>query len=304
MPEVAGPARPLLRSVLFAPANRPDLLAKLPRARPDVAVMDLEDGTPLPEKERARHVVVETAWTLSSEHPRQRLYLRVNDPDSPLFDEDLDVAVTEGIHGLVVPKTTSAEQVVAIERALAERERAARARPKEILFGIETAAGVEASVAILEASTRAIGAYFGAEDFAADVGARRTAAGTEVLYARSRVVIAARLAGIAAVDQVVTEVRDPERFAEDARAGRDLGYRGKLCVHPDQVALAHAAFAPSAHERDRAARLLAAYEQAMAEGRGTLEFEGAMVDLPLVEQARALVDTEGSRPGTSRQHGG
>jgi citrate lyase subunit beta/citryl-CoA lyase len=132
-------------------------------------------------------------------------------------------------------------------------------------------------------------AYFGAEDYIADLGGVRTLGSTEVLYARSRVALAARLAGVLAVDQVVTRLDADDHFLTDAAEGRALGYRGKLCIHPAQVALAHRAFSPSPEELDRARRLVAAYEDAMARGEAAIAFEGQMVDEPLARHARAVI---------------
>jgi len=123
----------------------------------------------------------------------------------------------------------------------------------------------------------------------------RTAGGTEVLYARSRVALAARLTGTVAVDQVVTAFGDDDAFVADAEQGRALGYRGKLCIHPAQVALAHRVFSPSEEELDRARRLLTAYERAVDEGRAAIAFEGQMVDEPLARQARAMLQRSTDR---------
>jgi citrate lyase subunit beta / citryl-CoA lyase len=132
-------------------------------------------------------------------------------------------------------------------------------------------------------------AYFGAEDFVADMGGVRTPGSTEVLYARSRVALAARLAGVPAVDQVVTRLDADDHFLADAAEGRALGYRGKLCIHPAQVALANRAFSPSPEEVDRARRLMFAYEQAVARGEAAIAFEGQMIDEPLARHARTII---------------
>ena len=131
--------------------------------------------------------------------------------------------------------------------------------------------------------------YFGAEDFVADIGGVRTESNLEVLYARSRVVLAARITGVLPIDQVVPAFGDDARFLDDAAQGRALGYQGKLCIHPAQVPLANRAFSPSAEEVDRAQRLLAAYDAAVARGEAAIAFEGQMVDEPLARHARAVV---------------
>ena len=208
-----------MRSLLFAPANRPDLTAKLGRPGADAVALDLEDGTPVPEKEAARATALEGAAGLAAQDGAPEIYVRVNPEDSPFFTGDLEVLLAggaPGIDGLVLPKVESAPQLVAVERRLTQLERAAGRPPLALILGIESAAGVEQATAILAASTRASAAYFGAEDFATDVGARRTPAAHEVAYGRARVVLAARLARVASIDQAVLEVRDDERYLEDA----------------------------------------------------------------------------------------
>jgi citrate lyase subunit beta/citryl-CoA lyase len=128
-------------------------------------------------------------------------------------------------------------------------------------------------------------AYFGAEDFITDMGGVRTAGSREVLYARSRFVLAARLAGVHALDQVVASYDDEATFVADAEDGRALGFRGRLCIHPNQVEWANRVFSPSAEELDRARRLLAAYDAAAASGHAVVVFDGQMVDEPMARRA-------------------
>jgi citrate lyase subunit beta / citryl-CoA lyase len=286
---VTAAAKKRFRSLLFAPANRGDLLAKFPMIGADLAVMDLEDGTPDLEKLQAREVAIDGAGLLQGRLSGTDLYVRVNAPASPYFEGDLAVAMADGVVGVVVPKISSVEDVIRTEDALAIREVATGRSPRKLVLGIETGEGVERATAILARSTRGVATYFGAEDFAAEIGARRTKDGGEILYARSRVVLAARLAGMAAFDIAVVDVRDDEHFINDARVGRNLGYDGKTCVHPHQVVLTHATFASTAEEVDRAGRLIRHYEKSVSEGRGTTEFEGQMIDVPLIEQARQIL---------------
>jgi citrate lyase subunit beta / citryl-CoA lyase len=275
-----------LRSLLFAPGNRADVLAKLPRSGPDGVVLDLEDAVPADEKAAARAVVARAAAELRDGHPRLEVHVRVNAVPSEWFSDDMAEAVIPGIAGVVVPKLESAEQVAIVAEALDSRDLG----ELMIVAGLETAAGV-ARAEEVTTDTRVHAAYFGAEDFVADIGGVRTPEGAEVLYARSRVALAARLTGTLAIDQVVTDLTDEDRFRADAAVGRSLGFRGKLCIHPAQVAWAHDAFAPSPEELDRARRLLAAYDDAVATGSAAIAFEGQMVDEPLARQARTLLES-------------
>ena len=157
-----------------------------------------------------------------------------------------------------------------------------------MLAGLETALGVADARSLL-AHPRVVAGYFGAEDFIADMGGVRTDDNGEVLYARSAVALAGRLAGAPVLDQVVTDFRNDERFSCEAAEARALGYGGKLCIHPGQVAIANEAFVPTANEVDRAKRLLVAYETASAAGVAAIDFEGQMVDEPLATQARRVI---------------
>jgi len=154
--------------------------------------------------------------------------------------------------------------------------------------GIESAAGVYQAVEVAGAGVDIV--YFGAEDFITDMGGVRTTANAEVLYARSRVALAARLAGIVALDQVVVDFNDAARFTSEAEEARSLGFHGKLCIHPSQVELANDAFTPSADELTWARGVVAAAEEAERDGRGAVAYEGTMVDAPIVNRARQLLN--------------
>lgn len=272
---------PRLRSVLFAPANRPDLVAKTTRSEPDAVVIDLEDGTPADAKVDARGQAIAAARHLTG-----LTLLRVNAPDSEWFEGDLEAYAVGPFGGLVVPKTETASQVTDIETRL--RDLGVAERP--VVWGIETARGVIEAVPALGASELGAAAYFGAEDYIADLGGRRTARGEETFFARTQVAMACRLAGLVALDQVVTAIRDADQFRADARFALDLGFGGKMCVHPSQVALCHELFTPAPEAVDRARRLLDCYDAALADGRATANFEGQMIDGPLVAQARQVLD--------------
>jgi citrate lyase subunit beta/citryl-CoA lyase len=272
-----------MRSVLFAPASRPDVLDKLPRSHPDAAVIDLEDAVPADGKDAARRHARDVGERLALEHPELAMYVRINSVASPWFAADVAVALGPWLAGAMVPKLESAADVEVVARALDKAGLAA----KPVFAGIESVAGVARVEEVLRPPIAA--AYFGAEDFIADIGGVRTEAGREVLYARSRVALAARMAEVQAIDQIVAPFSDPDRFLTDAREGRAIGYRGKLCIHPSQVELAHQVFSPSEEECDRARRLLVAYEHAERAGEAAIVFEGAMVDEPMARRARAIL---------------
>ena len=280
-----GEPLPRLRSLLFAPASRPDMCAKLPRSGPDGVVLDLEDAVAPTAKAEARSQARTAAVELRRLHPDLAIFVRVNPSDTKWFADDVAESLAEGLTGVVVPKLENAAHVDAVQRALAQAGR----DHLRLLAGIETAAGV-AQVADVLGHPRIDWAYFGAEDYITDMGGVRTDDGFEVLYARSQVALAARLAGVPVLDQVVTAFGDDERFVADAAVGRSIGYSGKLCIHPGQVPLANQCFSPSPEERDRARALLAVWDEALARGEASVAFEGQMVDEPLARRARALLD--------------
>ena len=277
-----------LRSLLFAPAARADLVAKLPRAGADVVCLDLEDGTAPQDAAAARAAAAAALPGLAA--AGQRAYVRLNPPEQTAFALDLAAVAAATPAGYVLPKCERADVLATAAVAIAAAH-GGQAPP--LVLGIETVLGVlnAAELAAVEAPVEAI--YFGAEDFATSAGARRTVAGDEVLYARSRVLLAARAAGVLALDQALADVRDDARFAADAAAGRDLGYDGKLCIHPRQVELSHAAFTPSAAEVAEATRMLAAFDAALAGGDATPLIDGRMIDEPLARRARAVVALAG-----------
>jgi citrate lyase subunit beta / citryl-CoA lyase len=272
------------RSLLFAPANRPELVAKLPRSRPDVVVLDLEDAVPPAEKVATRPLARAGAETLLALDGGPAVVIRVNAPSTEWFHDDLRDAPVAGLTGVIVPKLES----------LDEATRAATALDRigcpdvGIVAGIETARGVADARAVLS-HPRVVACYFGAEDFTVDMGGVRRDDNLEVLFPRAQVALAARLAGIPALDIVVAAFGDDDRFRREAAEARAMGFAGKLCIHPAQVTLANEAFVPSADEVDRARRLLAAYDAAVADGRAAIAFEGQMVDEPLAARARAVL---------------
>ncbi len=276
--------RPLshVRSVLFAPAVRPDFLARLPARGADAVVIDCEDATPSTAKTEARA----TCRRLGPELVVAgcQVMVRVNAVATEWFADDIGGALTGDLAAVVVPKIETTGELDTVRAAL---DRVGLV-DLGVVAGLETARGVADARVVLEHPT-VVGAYFGAEDFIADMGGRRTRSNAEVAYGRSHVVLAARLAGVPALDQVVTDFGDDVAFAAEATEARNLGYHGKLCIHPAQVPLANGGFTPDAAEVDRARRLLAAFDRAAAGGVAAVAFEGQMVDEPLAGQARRVI---------------
>jgi citrate lyase subunit beta/citryl-CoA lyase len=275
-----------VRSMLFMPATRADMIAKIPRIAPDVAVADLEDAVAAGDKERARDIAVAAIDALDwpDRKPPTTVLIRVNPVGTPWFDGDVAAAAGCAAAGIVVPKLATPQELGQVRQVLAEHSWS----DALLIAGLETALGVADARGLLAHGVSAV--YFGAEDYIADIGGRRTRAGAEVLYARSRVALAAHLAGLPALDQVVTDLADDEHFLADAAGGRDLGYQGKMCIHPRQVPLAHQVFTPTQAELSRAREILAAGQAAVA------VVDGEMVDEVHVRMARAVLARAPDQP--------
>jgi citrate lyase subunit beta/citryl-CoA lyase len=272
-----------MRSLLFAPANNPKFTATLGTRGADAVVLDLEDAIPPSAKDEARAAARAASVACAKQAPHVEVYVRVNPVGSHWFAQDVSEALGPEIAGVVVPKFERSEELDQVRARLADHDLS----HLRLVLGVETAVGVQLIGSTLDGDVRAV--YFGAEDFVADLGGTRSPEGLEVLYARSRVALAARCAGVQAIDQAFLGVRDTDGFLHDARVGRSLGYRGKICLHPDQVHAARTAFTPSSSEVDRAERLLSASAAVAGSGSGVLEFEGQMIDEPALKMARATV---------------
>ncbi|PSP90125.1 CoA ester lyase [Halobacteriales archaeon QS_4_69_34] len=271
------------RSVLFSPGDRPELLEKAPETGADVVVFDLEDAVAPGRKEDAREAV-SGVLTDPAFDPSCEVLVRVNPGSAAAGDLDSVLAGDPRIDGVVCPKVDGAADVATLDRLCGEHD-----ADLPVIALIETARGVLDAAAIADAAaTDAL--VFGAEDLAADVGASRTREGREVLYAREHVVLAASAAGVDAIDTLVTDFEDDEVLREDCAFALELGYDGKLAIHPEQVGVINEAFAPSEEQVAWARRVLDAKAEADAENRGVFRVDGEMIDAPLIARAERVLD--------------
>ena len=280
------------RSFLFAPGNHERRAEKVFQSGADVAILDLEDAVAVEEKAAARASVVRALQA-----PRSGLgFVRINGVDTPWCWADLQAIVGPGLDGVMVPKVESAVQLQVLDWVLTqlERERGLVAGSLPLLPIIETALGESRLEALATASPRVRRFAFGGADYSLDLGLQWTAGEQEFDYLRARLVHVSRAAGLAApIDTVTVQVKEPERFASSAARARQFGLYGKLLIHPDQVALCHAAFAPSAAEVARAQRIIEAFVAAEAEGVASLRVDGEFIDYPVVEKARRILAAAG-----------
>jgi len=268
-----------MRSMLFAPGNKYELLQKFSKIQPDIAIIDLEDAVPDSEKKVARENLQKYA---QEDKTAVTTYVRVNALVSQHFEEDIR-SIPPQIAGIVIPKVNDASD---IERATQAIER--NSVSAKILVGIETVKGLM-SVQDIFGTASVFAAYFGAEDYIHDLGGLRTDGNTEVLFARTQIGISSRLFGVPVVDQIVADFSDSERFMKEAQQAKSLGFTGKLCIHPSQVPLANQSFSSTPEEIQQAIELLKVYDEAVANGTASIVHNGQMVDEALAKQARRIL---------------
>ncbi|WP_255169898.1 HpcH/HpaI aldolase/citrate lyase family protein [Natrononativus amylolyticus] len=274
------------RSLLFTPGDRGSMLRKAPETGADVVIFDLEDAVSPSRKDEARETVREVLSDPAFD-PDCEVCVRVN-PIGRGTADDLEILLGSGeslrLDALMLPKAESGRDVESLVGKLGEYDASA-----PVLALIESARGVLAASEIAEvAATDAL--VFGAEDLAADIGAARTDEGTEVLYARQRVVIAAAASGCDAIDTVYTDFGDEAGLGEEAAFAVQLGYDGKMAIHPAQVAPINDAFTPDPAEVEWAEAVLEGKREADADDRGVFEIDGEMIDAPLIAQAERILE--------------
>lgn len=281
----------LRRSVLFTPGSRPDRVQKAIENRTaDVVVADLEDAVGPDDKASARDAVCSALAAVPRKPQGPERWVRVNQWQTPWAVPDLEAVVLARPDAVVVPKAGRWAELVALDVTLSrlERRHDVSVGSTQVVAILETAHGVETAAKVARAP-RVTALAFGAEDLAADIGLKRTKSSEEVFTARSRVALAAGAAGVDAIDQVFVDIDDTDAILAEASFARNLGYRGKMVIHPRQVAPVHTAFSPSPQEVADAERLLSAVEGAEVGAGGVLRFEGRMIDVPLIQQARRIL---------------
>jgi citrate lyase subunit beta/citryl-CoA lyase len=279
----------MLRSLLFVPAIRPRFIEKAPDSGADAVILDLEDSVPPGEKAAARAAAPEAVQQMTARGAS--VWVRVNGLDTGLLEEDLYGVVAPGIAGICLPKANDAEIVQQVDAylTLLEKVRGIEAGSLRLAVWVETAKAVMNVQRVLAASPRLLAANFGAEDYTADLGIVRSDDLREVDLARTQVAIAAHAAGILALDTPSAEFRDLDRVRREASYARSIGYRGKHCIHPDQVAVCNQVFGLSDAETAWAQRVIEVYEDAERKGLGAVALDGAMVDRPVYLRALRLL---------------
>lgn len=275
-----------LRSLLFSPGIRPDMMEKAPRSGADALIFDLEDSVPRNKLPEARRHVAEALRL----HSNRRIFVRINHPSTGEAEADLD-ALTSPFEGVILPKAEDVAEVVLLDNLLHSLEKRLGLEPGRILLVplVESCLGLRFSYEMAVAAPRVGSLAFssGEEgDFMVDLGGHWTPEGQAFLYPRSKVVCDARAAGIEyPLDGVFMNLKDDEALRRECRLARILGYTGKMAIHPRQIPIIHEVFTPSDEEIEYARGLVAAFREAEADGRGAVEFRGMMVDYANVKRA-------------------
>jgi len=278
----------LWRSLLFTPGNHMRMIAKVGTLAADAVILDLEDSVPMPDKETARLFVRDSLAEVG--HRGAAVLVRINASDTGLSEDDLDWVVQPGLNGIVLPKAESADDVVKLAERLESLQRDRRvSEPPVIVPLLESAKGVLNAYAIATASPRVVALAFGGVDFSRDMAIDLTPEGTELLYPRAQIAIAARAAGVLSVDTPCIAVHDHPQLKAETEAVRGLGFRGKLLIHPAQVSIVNEVFSPTAAEVDRARKIVEAFAAAQEQGLGAISLDGKMIDVANFRQAQDLL---------------
>jgi citrate lyase subunit beta/citryl-CoA lyase len=277
-----------VRSYLFAPGNHERRVAKVFTVGADAVILDLEDAVAVTEKEAARESVL-----AALRKPRGcKAYVRINSFDTRWCFDDLSAVVGPWLDGIVVPKAESGEQLRAVALRISDLEKRAgmNAGHCDLMALIETAQGVLQAAEIAKSTSRLARLAFGGGDYTNDLNLEWTADERELDFARATLTHVSRVAGLEPpVDTVVIEVKDTARFRQSAMNGKRMGFTGKLCIHPDQVAPCNEAFSPTADEVERARQIVRAFEEAEAQGSASIQVNGQFVDYPIVFKAQRIL---------------
>ncbi len=274
---------------MFVPGNNPAMMQDAFIYGPDSIMLDLEDSVTMAEKDTARLLVHHALKTI--DYGNTEMVVRINPLNTPYGKKDIEAVVKAGVHVIRMPKTETAEEVVEVEREIerVERELGCVGRT-QIMAAIESTLGVVNAYAIATASKRMMGIALGAEDYSANLKTQRSPEGMELLLARQTIVVAARAAGIDALDTVYSNLNDMDTFRKEVELIKQLGFDGKSIINPRQIEVVNEVFAPKEKEIQKSLTILAAIKEAEQRGSGVIAVNGKMVDRPVVIRAQRTID--------------
>ncbi|MEN1967799.1 CoA ester lyase [Lentibacillus sp. N15] len=273
----------LNRSLLFVPADKEKMLLKINQLAADIILIDLEDAIAIDDKPSGRDLIRKhiDQW-------KKPVFIRVNSIETNAFQEDMlllkQLSHSGALQGVMLPKSSSEKDIKTLAKYLEAAGQVAKLR---IIPLIESALGVKNAYEIAAADPRVTRLAFGGVDFTNDIGAEVTTDETELLYARSEIIVSSRCADIGQpIDTVYTDFKNSEGFSKNCAFARSLGFGGKLLIHPAQIEMANTAFVPTAEEMAFAKRLIA---QAVKE-KGAFQLDGKMIDKPIIDKAQRILD--------------
>lgn len=275
-------------SRLYLPGNSPGLMINAGLHQAHGIILDLEDSVAPDRKDEAR-ILVRNALRKLDFRGAERM-VRINQGETGFTD--LESVIPQNVNMVLIPKCESASQVIEVQAKIIEIGKRRKLSNRVFLMPIvESAAGVENSYEIACASEDVAAIAIGLEDFTADLGVQRTPEGTESLFARSRLVIAAKAAGIQPIDSVFSDVADIEGLKQNVKNSKTLGFEGMGCIHPRQIRIINQGYAPDYSEIEKACRIIMAFEEALSNGSGVVAIGSKMIDAPVVSRAERTITT-------------
>ena len=278
------------RSMLFLPGNTPNMLINGSCLGADAVIFDLEDAVSPSEKDAARILVRNTMRYM--DFRGCEIIVRINSIDTPYWKRDIDQILPQRPGLIMLPKTGTAQDVLEADAYISQVEANLGMEPNAVglMPLLETALGVENAFSIASASRRVRALFLGAEDLTADLRCKRTKEGREIEYARTRLVVAARAAGVDVYDTPLTDVNDDQGIRKDAALAKALGFTGKASISPRHVEVINQVFSPTQKDVDYAYEVMDAIALAKEQGRGAIALHGKMIDAPIVARAQQTID--------------
>ena len=278
------------RSMLFLPGNTPNIIVNGEILGADAVILDLEDAVAPAEKDSAR-ILVRNAIKYMG-FGKCEVIVRINAIDTAFWQKDLDAIIPVHPTLIMPPKTACAEDVLAVDAYITqlEEELGLEQGSVGLIPLIETALGVENAYQIASACPRVKAIFLGGEDLTADLRCKRTKEGQEIFYARSRMVVAARAAGVEVYDTPFTDVNDDEGIYTDAQLAKSLGFTGKASISPRHVKVINEVFSPSMKDIEYAYEVMEAIRIGKEQGKGAVSLRGKMIDAPIVARAQQTID--------------
>ena len=278
----------LFRSLIFVPGNNPRFLEKAKTLHADIVCFDLEDSVPEKEKKKARKLIKDALK--NRKQYSSSVYARTNSPISGKIPADLLEIVQKGIDGIVIPKVNNIAELEKIEKTLSSLEKKRKLKPIELMPSIESAEGVVNAYNIASYSKRISALVFGVFDFLNDMGIEYTKQPEGGKYARAKISVDAKAAGVLAIDAIWQDLKDEKGLKNDCSIGKSLGYAGKSIIHPDQIKTTHKIFHPNKTEIEWAEKVCKIYLKSFKKGKGATVIDGKMIDEVHYKRAKALLE--------------